>query len=182
MKQSILVFCGLLLAACQSGPYPVDSPYYRIPVGSQIIVKQPLTISANQARVYIQSGKPVSNKELDQYHPHCWFLSWQRLKQNQVIKPDTFNITRVQYFEEVVLRQIKAQYASLGQWAFRTSYGSATAVEYKTELTIKSEKNPEIRRLVCNHWEDPNDARHLKISEIKAALGKIAELVLKTNP
>lgn len=182
MSRLIPLLAMLILPACESGPYPVDSPYYQIPAGSRIIVKQNLTIPANQARVNLQYGKPVTPKELDQYHAHCWFLSWKRLKKSQTIIPDTFVISRVRHLEEVVFRQGGLMLASNSELGYSGINSSPTAIEYKTEMTIKSEIQPDIRQLVCNHWEDPLDAKHLTVPEIGATLGNFAELTLKGSP
>jgi len=168
----------LPLFACQTQPYAENSPYYRIPVGSSIEVTQALTIPANTARVYIQYGKPVDYQSVDQYEVHCWVFSWKVLEENQTVKPGNFIVTRVQEFEEFVYRDNKIQLASITKTRFQDIHGGATAIEYKTVLTIHSDMQPNIRRLVCNHWEDPIDARHLSLAQIRTALGEIITIKL----
>ncbi|MGD8784446.1 MAG: hypothetical protein PVG75_08400 [Thioalkalispiraceae bacterium] len=181
MKKTFPLIVLLLLSACQSGPYPESSPYYRIPIGSELVVKQVLTIPANQARIYIQSGKLVSYTILDQYQAHCWLLSWQLQDKNQIIQPGKFIITQVRELEEFVSKQGDMLIASNNMAALRDMSNGATAVEYKTALTIHSDSQPNIRKLVCNHWEDPADARHLTLAEIRTALGDLMEIKIKTS-
>jgi hypothetical protein len=182
MKNVIPLLGLLIITGCQTGPYPVSSPYYTIPAGSQLRIKQNLTIPANSATVYLQNGAPVARNKLDQYYPHCWFESWQRLKNSQTIKPDTFTINAVKIREEVVMGQSKFLLASTAlSGSIGVGGGSATAVEYITELTIKSDTQPDIRKLFCNHWEDPVDGRHLTVPEMNKALGGYAELLPKTG-
>lgn len=49
-----------------------------------------------------------------------------------------------------------------------------TAVDYATELTISSQKQPDIIKLTCRHWEDPDDPEHLNLQQIQGALGDFA--------
>ena len=102
MRKLLLLFPVLLLTACATGPYPVTSPYYQIPSGSQVILKQELTIPPNQARVYFQYGKVIKERDKDKYYPHCWFLSWKSRDTAQTIKPDTFTVIKTQKYENVV--------------------------------------------------------------------------------
>lgn len=182
MRKLISLLAILILPACQSGPYSVDTPYYQIPAGSRIVIRQELAIPANQARVYFQYGRRVKQSDVNQYYPHCWFLSWRIADKQQLISPDKFVITHVQYLEEVVQRQTRLLFASSQQRVFLNSDDSIAAIEHKTEMTIESEKNPDIRRLICNQWEDPGDARHVLVSEIRSTLGEFAVLVLKVQP
>ena len=168
MSKFLPLLVLLLITACQSGPYPYDSPYYRIPVGSRIEVKQVLTIPANRARVYFQYGKSVQQHEVDQYFAHCWFLSWEVPDKKQTIKPGTFIVTRVQEFEDYVFRRKTMLLATSRNVQIKGAHDSLTAIEYLTELTIHSAEQPNIRKLVCNHWEDPSDARHLTLADIRS--------------
>lgn len=178
MRTMLLVLLVVSLAACSSGPYPITSPYYVIPAGSQLVVKQELTIEPNAGRVYIQNGKVVTPKEKNQYYPHCWFLSWVVTDAAQTIKPDTFFITATRKNEDIVqstsTKYLAAATAISG--VFGAGGGRPTAIEYSTELTIHSEKQPDIRRLVCSYWENPEDARHLTVADMQKTLGEIAEI------
>ena len=168
-----------MLTACQSGPYPVSSPYYRIPAGSRLIVNQAVTIPPNQARVYIQYGKVISPREKKQYYAHCWFLSRQVLTEAQVIRPDTFVITEIKKYEDIVSDSTPIQLASLA--GMRVDSGAAImAIEYSTVLSLESKTQPDIIRFVCNHWEDPLDAKHLTVAEMQKTLGDIATIELAT--
>jgi len=178
MSKLLPLLVLLIIPACQSGPYSADSPYYRIPVGSRVEVKKVLTIPANRARVYLQFGKSIQPGEVDQYSAHCWFLSWEVLNKNQTINPDTFIVTHVQEFEDHVLRQGTMLLASSRKVHFWGVDGGSTAIEYSTEFTIHSDEQQNIRKLVCNHWEDPSDARHLTLTDIRMALNEIAEIHL----
>jgi hypothetical protein len=180
MRSAIILPLLLLLAACNTGPYPVSSPYFQIPAGSKLLLKQELTIPPNAGRVYIQYGKVVTPKEKDNYHAHCWFLSWDVLASAQVIKPDTFIITHSQQQESVVMRQARLQFAMNG-FGLHGDDGAPMALVYSTEMWIHSETQPAIRRFTCSHWEDPLDANHLTVGQMQKVLGQIAEIQLNTG-
>src|SRR4030065_2927260 len=68
---ALLPLC-LLLSACQTaGPLDENSPFHLLPSGSRLVLKQELTIPAHSAGVLLQGGRVVSDKDLNQYHPHC---------------------------------------------------------------------------------------------------------------
>ena len=178
MRNVIFIPLLLVLVACSSGPYPVTSPYYLIPAGSKLILKQELTILPNAGRVYIQYGRVVSPVEKNNYYAHCSFLSWKVLDTAQVIKPDTFIITKTQHLEDIVTRK-QARQVATNTLAFGMFGNSAPqALVYSTELSIHSKTQPAIRRFICSYWENPGDAQHLTVAQIQQALGKIAEIQL----
>ena len=176
----LLVVILYTFTGCQTGPYSVASSSYDIPSGSHLILKKALTIPANTSRIYIQASKVITPSQKDSYHPHCWFLSWKLLDSPQSIEPDTFIITHSAKFEEDYAQTPKL-YASLTKpGLMKVLDGSVTMLEYKTKLTISSEKQPNIRQLICNRWEtEPTDARHLTVKEIRDTLGDVVELQLK---
>ena len=180
MRNVLLIPILIALTACSSGPYPVTSPYYLIPAGSKVVLKQELTILPNAARVYIQYGRVVTPKEKNNYHAHCSFVSWKVLETAQVIKPDTFIVTNTQHREDIVMlkpaRQVAALELSFGMFG---ATGPQSLI-YSTELTIHSDTQPDIRRLICGHWENPYDAYHLTVAQMQQVLGNIAEIQL--NP
>jgi len=182
MRIAIIGLISGILAGCSSGPYPVSSPYYAIPTGSKLVLNHALSIPPNAARIYIQYGKVVSSKQKDDYYAHCWFESWRVLDTSQVIEPDTFTITRSIQTDDVVQRRATQRYAILETVSESNSPegGGPLALVYSTDMHIHSVKQPDIRRFVCSHWENPDDARHLTVAEMQKALGNIATIIL--NP
>jgi len=184
MRTAIFVIISGILAGCSSGTFPVSSPYYTIPSGSRLVLNRQLTIPPNSGRVYLQYGKVVSQKEKDDYHAHCWFLSWRVTDSAQTVIPDTFIITRSIQTDHVVLRNAARKYAMLDM-AFRVNdsgnSGGPMALVYSTEMQIHSDKQPDIRSFVCSHWEDPLNAKHLTIAEMQKTLGEIATIQLNNS-
>lgn len=192
MMRILLVICiTCIVTACASGPYPVTSSYFNIPAGSQIELKQPLTIAPNRARVYLQYGKVVSEREKDRYQPHCWFLSWKVLETPQPINVGTFTVLRSQKDEEIVRKDSNIKLASnsprVGVGVGVTVGGSMDplggsaplAVVYTTQIHIHSDRQPDIRMLECSHWDDPSSGEHLTVEQMQNALGDIATIIIK---
>ena len=181
-----------ILTACASGPYPITSSYYQIPVGSHIELTQTLTILPNTARVYLQYGKVVSPKEKDRYQPNCWFLSWKVLERTQTILPDTFIIKGSEKSQDLVQNISNIKFASrsmqvdvgvgIGIGAGNNmkvfSGDVPMAAEYTTTLQIYSDKQPDIQQLACSHWDDPSNGEHLTVEKMQQALGNVARIVI----
>ena len=172
-----IVLC-IVLSACASGPYPVSSPYYQIPSGSQLVLKQQLIIPANTGSVYIQYGKAVSDRDKDQYYAHCWFTAWTISSKPGAIEPDIFIVNSTRQEEYYVSLQMPVILASIHPFIISGLLFNDTPIEYSTVLSIHSDKQPDIRRFTCSHWEDPSDATHLTVAQINQALGEVAELKL----
>lgn len=168
------VIVCISLGACQSTPYSITSPYYRIPAGSKVVVKTKLTIPAGLARVYIQAGEVMDKKYVRRYYPHCWFLSHKVSDEKQDIQPGEFTITRHRFLEEIVMREV--QYASL---LTSDTEPHIMAIEKITELDIQSSEQPDVMKLVCNHWTDPANSLHLTIAEMRVALGELVSLNIR---
>lgn len=175
----IVTLAGLV--GCAGGPYPVSSPYYLLPAGSRLVLKQTLTIPPNRARVFIQNGKVVSEQEKDQYYAHCWFLSHKVLKTAQKIEPGIFTVIKTRKLENDVRLTSPIKLASLRFIGQMGSDNGVTAIEYTTELNIHSDSQPDIFRFACTRWEDPLDAEHLTVKKIEQTLGDIAKLELASG-
>ncbi len=176
MRKLIPLFSLVFITACANELYPVSSPYFRIPEGSQLYLRQTLTIAPENGRVTLQNGKIVTGSKLDHYYPHCWFVSWVISPTETVIVPDQFIVTASMKYERHVVRQTPLRFAG-ADYSYRTVMDAGpVAIEYFTELMIHSDKQPNLRQFICSHWEDPSDAKHLTVAEINRTLGDIAEL------
>lgn len=172
-KIILLITSCLIISACQ--PMIVadeDSVYYRVPLGSTLLLNQQLSIPPNKARIFIQYGQLMSYKAIDKYQPHCEF-EINTLKQSiQYIEPDQFEIYRVGTdYRDVSLQFL---YASLTMGD--EDYG-LPIVGFATELYLRSRHQPDVRKLSCLHWDGPK-ADHLSINQIKKILGDIFTLQL----
>ncbi len=177
MRLIFLLLSIVGIAACAGSSYPVSSVFYNIPVGTHVIVKQSLKILPNSGRVYLQGGKVVTLSELDQYEYNCWFLSWKVNETEQIIAPDKFIVTKVRHTDFLAKSRTTTQLATTeSAIGFQMALGGPTATEYTTELTIHSDKHPDIRRLACSYWGDPGYGNHITVPQIQAALGGFVQI------
>ncbi len=170
-----------LLAACSSARHPGDenSPYYAVPAGARVALRQALVIAPEQVAVYIQNGKVVPWVQVNAYYPHCKFEVRDRRDREQTVNPDEFIVTRV--VQEVV------HMVQWGRWqTAAASIGirvgdmddGASVRTYATYLYLASDRQPQVFRLGCGHWAYPGTryAEHLSIQQIRAALGEVLTL------
>lgn len=166
----------LLLSACNPVPdMRRDSPYFTGFVGSTISLNRPLEIAPEKASVYMQWGKVMNFNALERYQPYCKFEIKTIKRQAQTVNADQFNIVRAIRDREMV-GAIPQTVASLYNIL---SDDSPTAAIYSTELFLYSERQPDVLRITCSHWEDPADATHLTVNQIQAAMGSILTLQTK---
>jgi len=171
MRIVFMIMSGMMLLSCSVKEY-----YGDLHSGDQVIVNHELVIPANDARVSIQNGVVRKYTQLDYYYPHCWLVSQRREAEPQIIIPGRFNIVGIRHKYETVMKQTGGYLLS----AF-ASGASLTAVEYITELTIYSESQSAISRLYCSHWEDPFDAEHLSLEQMRKTLSPLVSIVQKKN-
>ena len=173
MKTPLLALLALTLSACQStAPLPVTSPYYLIPVGSRLVLNQPIEIAPTSATVRLQFGKIVSRFNSQDFEPLCVFESRIVGERAQIIEPDSFEIIRVRRDYNTLSAQAEPRARLIRAFA---DDGGGSRQYYKTELFLHSAKQPQILAMTCQHaWEPGSsalDLRPLTIDEIRQALG-----------
>ncbi len=166
MFKRIIVLSSLLLAACQPRVYPIESPYYRIPAGSELILHRNITIPPVHARVYIQNGRLQKRKAINQYYPYCEFEILTLSEQDQVIQPDRFRIHKLSKQMETSRQQVMYASASLDQL-------DKPLIAYNTVIYLSSSRQPDVYRLSCMYWTDDNMDNHLTLKQIRTTLGDL---------
>lgn len=167
----ILLAVVLLLYACQTLDDAGQAGTYRIPSGTVIDLHQDLIIPRDQAGVYIQ-GTPIG----DRYH----YDATCRLEVRSVnglpreVKADQFTVDTVSR-----------------EWDFYSGRGSSGALQaslfsgdgcpcllyYATYIYLRSERQPDVFRLVCGHLQDSaSGPRHLTAEEIRTTLSPVMTL------
>src|SRR5512143_4162142 len=85
------VLFAMTLASCAVSPVTDEgSQFYRLPVGTAVVLNQDLTVPAGNARVFLQRGKVVAKNRLDVYQPDCNFEQRTVSDGTAVIKADDF--------------------------------------------------------------------------------------------
>jgi hypothetical protein len=180
MKQAAWITFYLLLTACQTtGPHDENSPYYVLPSDSRLLLKQELTIPAHSAGVVLQAGRVVSDKDINQYHPHCRLEVHDVRETTQAVAADEFLVRRAHQENRQVSGPglMKADTRDL-----RKTRGSPSFYIFRTILALESSRQPQVRWLTCQQWGEPAFGQHVTIREIRQTLGEVILLQLPDAP
>ena len=151
----LLTVCALALSGCQSGARnDVNSPYYRIPSGSKLILNQELNIPEGQAHIRFSQGRPVGGNS--GYTVSCRFDV--RNLGPRVVHPDSFLITRVENPQEWI--------------------SQPTTMLFSKIFYLQSASQPDVLDLNCQEWNDPLMGRDISVPEVREALGDYFTLEL----
>lgn len=173
----ILAISLVILTACQSWHDPSEnSPFYPIAVGSRLILKQPLSIPADRASVYIQRGRIVPYNGRDTYYANCQFELNTLKPFAQTVDPDEFTVSKVtQYIRLNHLYEPGRMYAQIG------GKGDVSSKLYAWMIYLRSSRQPDVLRMTCGRWDYPGAARQLTIQEIRNTLGDLFTLQLSAG-
>ena len=184
MKNSMMVTAVfsilIMLSACSLNETSDESSYYHsVAVGSSIVLHQPVLIGADQVATYVQNGELMSYDAVNKYQPNCKFEIYTMSEQSRTVEPDTFEIIRV--VDEIESSSIsKSTQVALRGDAFMLGLLDMSYVfNYATMMYLKSDKQQDVYRMTCQHWEDIRDDRHLTIEQMRQAMGEVFTLKLK---
>jgi len=155
----------------------------KIPVGSSVVVHQPLSVVAGKSRVYFQHGKMLNRIE-HTYDPYCYF-SMKRpraeMKSPASILPATFTVTK-QFLRKEQSAQRGTRVASSisigvgagsNWWLARNEGGPLNLNHY---LRLEPSDQPQVTALVCGVYADPQERTTPSIEEMAGALGEFATI------
>lgn len=173
MKSAVLfILSGLLLSACSS--WVPD--YSDQDSGYRLVLHQPLTVAAGNARVYLQGGKMLPSLGFNQYAVSCNLEIRKLSEQPQTIEADTFVVTRVQHLMEEVASWQPVVLASL-TLAGADVDSSPADIFLGYHFWLHSEGQPDVLRMTCRGvFSEPWNAQYPTLGEIAAALGDLATL------
>ncbi|MES9863952.1 MAG: hypothetical protein ABW157_01315 [Candidatus Thiodiazotropha sp. LLP2] len=174
----ILILIALSLSACSTGYQTIsdlNNPYYRLPVGSTIVLKQALVIAPNRTRLFLQQGQSMLLEDFDRYEPNCNFEVRSLVDEQQIVNPETFTITKV---EELMVEVVQAE-QEYGYVTVGLDDSGTPMVSRGYHFWLDSRHHPEVMRLTCRSaFDDMWNALPPTISEIRQALDEVAELQL----
>lgn len=179
-KQIANVSVVLALYACSVNPTTDEnSAFYNVPVGSSIRLNQDVTINGEQVAVYVQNGRLMPYDEVNKYNPNCKFEIYTMSEQPRIVKQDTFRIIKVVDDIESSSLQKSTQLALLDDVFMFVSLDMSNVFNYATMMYLNSEKQKDVYRMTCQHWEDIKDDRYLTVTQMREAMGEIFTLVIK---
>lgn len=148
MKSVAPIVLAMALAGCQTtAMHDVYSPGYSIPPDSQLILKREIAIPAGQRHVKLQHGRVVPG--VDEYKVNCELRVYHLGA--DPIRPDRFSITR----------------SGTG----REWHSQPYVMRFYRVLSLRSEAQPDVLKLICQRWDDPLAGRNVSIPEMQQALG-----------
>ena len=168
------VGCGLHVS--------VSSAPTVVPVGSTVILHQPLEIPPGTARVTLQHGR-VSHGA-SEWDPACQFTvdavsdGWQR------IEPDRFRV--IAFAQRRLPYGLGARglrFAALGGGGFFGGglFDASRRVVYLSFMRLRSAVQPQVRALECRITSDSLGG-FLTLEQIREALGETASLQFPSQP
>lgn len=188
MKKIIFLMVTLLMTSC--GMLPPHVPVTikeRLAVGSILKLNRAIEIPQDRSFIYIANGKvaPIKNfNTVDIYSPYCMFYLKDEVSQVHTINPDRFKVTKITEWEGYYSSGdlLKYAYAS-NQYTGLVKTGLVKAglerennmdiIMYATILRLHSSMQPEVKEIVCGHWEEKSLVEPLTLDELKSALGDL---------
>ncbi|MEW8625020.1 MAG: hypothetical protein AB2551_04655 [Candidatus Thiodiazotropha sp.] len=172
------IVIALCLSGCssnfQSSLNPAN-PYHQIPVGSKVVLKQALEVSAHRTRLFFQLGETMQLEDFDRYKANCNFELSSLTDGVQTIQPQTFTIRRVEgLMVEVVKKLPEYRFVPVG-----LDDQGTPMVSQGYHFWLDSEQQPEVLRLSCRGaFGDMWATQPPSIEEIQQTMGDLAELQL----
>jgi hypothetical protein len=148
-----------ILTGCQT----VNS----LPVGGSLQLTRELRFEPGYSRSFIQYGKAVSSKQIEQREPYCLFYRYEspeEMHRVRTLNPGNFTIQSSHRELGTLPLPI------LNPIVFGDSLREDTLA---TVFKIHSPHQPEITQLRCEIFTEPLFQNHLNLQQIKQTLGDI---------
>ena len=153
-KPIITAVFALTLGACQqsSTVREASSGSFQQLQGANLVLNQPIRVSAGKARVFVQDGEVRSGH--NSYKPHCAFEIKSVQHDGVVIEPDTFVVSRVQRSVQEVVSAEPLRVAAL--WLADGIGGGGGSASYYSgyHFWLTSEDQPEVCLLYTSDAAD----------------------------
>jgi len=181
----------LLMTACTGAPMTAGNPgLYTIPVGTVLVLNQPLVIPAGKARAGIQNGKPTLSSGIDKWSPYCEFLVNTISTEEARLPAGNYRVTRIQRDQiptggldpagrsMLALAGTDASQTTMAGIGIAQGGGAADQTWlYRTTIRLESDVYPDVRQLECgNTFGTGFEARHLTLEEFRQAVGDVITL------
>jgi len=188
MKRIAILLSSLVLTACSlSLTYTPVSVKELLPAGSTARLTQAIEVPAGRSYVYIAAGKVVPFKSFNSvniYKPYCEFHLTGKSDAARQVAVDAFRITRIVEWEDYVsgldrfrLARIDTADVRIGGGVYIGSvdYNDAglSTIMYATIISLRSDKQPSVKQMVCGHWDQQGLVEPLTLAELRTALGDL---------
>ena len=136
----------------------VNSPYYKVPIGSEIILNKDLDIPEGQAHISLQDGIPTTG--VGNYNVSCTFSA--RNLGPATIKAGTFTVRETSPGQE---------------WVSRPDI-----MRFYREFRFTAGAQPEVMDFVCQDWDGPMTGRPISVPEMEKAVGSYVTFRFAQTP
>jgi len=148
MVKIILVILAGLLIGCQTAESTNEaSVWFKVKPGSKLVLNKSLDIPAGEAHTYLQKGQTSS--AVDNYTVNCSVEV--RNPGPGKVRPDTFLITDSSDSQEWI--------------------SQPDIMRFYKVFQLKSERQPDVLKMVCQDWDGPLAGQSVTIGEVKQAVG-----------
>lgn len=175
------------------------SPYYDLPVGSTLTLRQDVEIPLGRARTVLQGGRAGAAASLQRYDAYCELeVEAVSVQQPQVVRADVFTITDVIRQQDLGAADRTVRLAALGGGSALgvggrgfgfglqiggRDQGGGQLVLNVLHLRLASAAQPQVRELRCSTgWTDPASARYPSLVELRRTLGELASIEPREPP
>jgi len=170
----------LSLSGCLSNETKDESsPFYSVPVNSTLKLNQSLTIEGGQVAIYVQNGKVMQDGDVNKYNPNCKFEIYTMSEQPRTVDVDRFLLTKVvdniESSSLPAVHQLAVLDGALTMGMLDRSY----MYNYATMMYLHSERQKDVYRMTCQHWEDVMDDEYLSAAQMRQAMGNVFTLEIK---
>jgi len=195
MKITLIIIALIILTACQGQNTLIkyDNSYFKASPSATIEVTQELSVPANSARAYFQSGELLSHTGINHYNVSCEILVNTVSESRQIIAPGVFNVTSISQDESPIVMRRTIQVAALSfnyqQYALGGGGGGSGGdspvdihryYRFKLSAQDTSKQKIQVRSLTCRGvLDEPYDAVLPTFNEMQAAVGQYVKFDLK---
>jgi len=163
----------LLGSGCQTNPSA--QPPYAIAPGSRVVLHQSLAITPQATHVTLQHGR-VAGDAASRFDPRCRFTITRLSDEPQHLLPEAFVVERItQYRRPFGMGGRQPGALRVAGFGWSGLFDPGRELDYVTDMKLRSETQPDIRRLICLITDDPL-GRFLTLSQIRETLGEIASI------
>ncbi len=184
----LLLATGLLIG-CATTTTDEASTWFRIPVGSKLVLATPIEVPAWQNKVYFQNGVAMNWKKVNIYLPHCALAVAEKTKTSQSISPDSFQVNSFRsehFFKQVRRNELPSLVPAAFSAQMTTTAGWDRDGGNDYEVTamvigLESARQPSVKTMTCADWGLPQDTMHITVEKVRQALGGIWRLELHAD-
>ncbi len=179
MQRFLILVVVALLTACQ-GYYQrhihgnENSPYFRVPVDSMLVLTTPVTIPAGTEHIFFQNNKLTPIRDVNRYLPYCEIQVSAARSSAQTIDPDEFVIFKIYHLNKFQLAE-----GGLIRTEMRDDSGGEDFEVVATVMELYSAQQPEVRRLLCASWGLPQSMSFVTVHMIREQLAGYFDLRLR---